>query len=194
MSLSVSHLTCPRHVAADRFQHLPHRRHRPSLLCCARYAAVSTGAAFTVGCGRAGELRDGVLLPTPNLSNKLNPNNVHYDRGAAAQYKTMSKADKETLWALDRSSSQSAVPHLQHVVPPPPNPWLGPAADMTPHAASLGTPGDLAGLLSHASSATLPSLGSAPVTHQDQRRWQERSLSHQSALLQRLATVGAGLL
>lgn len=44
----------------------------------------------------------GGAQPIPNLSNKLNPNNVHYDRDAAVHYKGMSKADKEALWATER--------------------------------------------------------------------------------------------
>ena len=38
-----------------------------------------------------------------NLSNRLNPNNVHFDRQLAAQYKHMSKHEKEALWAADRA-------------------------------------------------------------------------------------------
>ena len=38
-------------------------------------------------CPGAAEAGDAARLPTPNLSNKLNPNNIHYDREAAAQYK-----------------------------------------------------------------------------------------------------------
>ena len=38
-------------------------------------------------------------LPAVNLSNRLNPNNIHYDRVLAAQYKNMTKLEKEALWA-----------------------------------------------------------------------------------------------
>ena len=38
-------------------------------------------------------------VPNANLSNRLNPNNVHFDRDMAAHYKALSKADKEMLWA-----------------------------------------------------------------------------------------------
>ncbi|GIL69844.1 hypothetical protein Vretifemale_639, partial [Volvox reticuliferus] len=50
-------------------------------------------------------LLDEDLPPEPavNLSNKLNPNNIHYDRELAARYKRMSKAEKEALWAQDRA-------------------------------------------------------------------------------------------
>ena len=58
----------------------------------------------------AAEAGDAALLPTTNLSNKLNPNNIHYDREAASQYKTMSKADKEALWAHDRGRPQPPQP------------------------------------------------------------------------------------
>ena len=37
-----------------------------------------------------------------NLSNRLNPNNIHYDAELAARYKRMSKPEKEALWARDR--------------------------------------------------------------------------------------------
>ena len=42
-------------------------------------------------------------MPAVNLSNRLNPNNVHFDRPLAAQYKRMSKHEKEALWAADRA-------------------------------------------------------------------------------------------
>ena len=42
-------------------------------------------------------------MPAVNLSNRLNPNNVHFDRQLAAQYKRMSKHEKEALWAADRA-------------------------------------------------------------------------------------------
>ncbi|PNH06439.1 hypothetical protein TSOC_007210 [Tetrabaena socialis] len=50
-------------------------------------------------------LLDEDLPPEPavNLSNKLNPNNIHFDRELAARYKRMSKAEKEALWAQDRA-------------------------------------------------------------------------------------------
>mmetsp|Transcript_29893 Transcript_29893/g.76118 ORF Transcript_29893/g.76118 Transcript_29893/m.76118 type:complete len:715 (-) Transcript_29893:592-2736(-) len=44
--------------------------------------------------------------PAINLSNRLNPNNVHYDKELAARYKRMNKAEKEALWAQDRAMQQ----------------------------------------------------------------------------------------
>lgn len=49
------------------------------------------------------ESEDDLLMPAVNLSNRLNPNNVHFDRQLAAQYKRMSKHEKEALWAADRA-------------------------------------------------------------------------------------------
>lgn len=46
------------------------------------------------------------LLPAINLSNRLNPNNMYYDRDLAELYKNMTKAEKEALWADDRSQQQ----------------------------------------------------------------------------------------
>lgn len=46
------------------------------------------------------------LLPAVNLSNRLNPNNMHYDKDLAEMYKNMTKAEKEALWANDRSQQQ----------------------------------------------------------------------------------------
>ena len=37
--------------------------------------------------------------PNANLSNRLNPNNVNFDREMAAQYRNMNKTEKEMLWA-----------------------------------------------------------------------------------------------
>lgn len=48
-------------------------------------------------------------MPAVNLSNRLNPNNIHYDRVLAAQYKRMSKPEKEALWAQDRLMQQRAA-------------------------------------------------------------------------------------
>ena len=47
-------------------------------------------------------------LPAVNLSNRLNPNNVHFDTALAARYKRMGKAEKEALWAADRLQQQQA--------------------------------------------------------------------------------------
>ena len=44
------------------------------------------------------------LLPAINLSNRLNPNNMHFDKDLAELYKSMTKAEKEALWADDRST------------------------------------------------------------------------------------------
>jgi hypothetical protein len=57
--------------------------------------------------------QDDTPIPAINLSNKLNPNNIHFDRELASRYKRMSKAEKEALWAADRAAQQ---------VPPPPIP------------------------------------------------------------------------
>lgn len=46
--------------------------------------------------------------PAINLSNRLNPNNVHFDKELAARYKRMTKAEKEALWAQDRMLQQMA--------------------------------------------------------------------------------------
>lgn len=53
--------------------------------------------------GEEEESDDDSLMPAVNLSNRLNPNNVHFDRQLAAQYKRMSKHEKEALWAADRA-------------------------------------------------------------------------------------------
>lgn len=53
-------------------------------------------------------------MPAVNLSNRLNPNNIHFDRLLAAQYKRMSKPEKEALWAQDRlmqQQQQTQVPN-----------------------------------------------------------------------------------
>lgn len=52
-------------------------------------------------------------LPAVNLSNRLNPNNVHFDTALAARYKRMGKAEKEALWAADRLQQQQA--NLAHL-------------------------------------------------------------------------------
>lgn len=49
---------------------------------------------------------DDGTMPAVNLSNRLNPNNIHFDRLLAAQYKRMSKPEKEALWAQDRLMQQ----------------------------------------------------------------------------------------
>ena len=48
-------------------------------------------------------------MPAVNLSNRLNPNNIHYDRELAARYKRMSKPEKEALWARDREMQKQKV-------------------------------------------------------------------------------------
>jgi hypothetical protein len=53
-------------------------------------------------------------MPAVNLSNRLNPNNIHYDRELAARYKRMSKPEKEALWARDREMQKQKV----HIRPP----------------------------------------------------------------------------
>lgn len=49
---------------------------------------------------------EGPAEPAVNLSNRLNPNNIHYDRELAGRYKRMTKAEKEALWAQDRAMQQ----------------------------------------------------------------------------------------
>ena len=145
------------------------------------------------GCGRwcAGEAHAAALLPTANLSNKLNPNNVHYDREAAVHYKTMGKADKEALWAHDRVR-ETALAGLQARQLYVPSELGGPAnAQLLAHHASLeaGRPlssvAEVEGLLGRGGGGGLPSLGSLPSLSQ-------RGLSisqQQSAMLHRLGEV-----
>lgn len=64
-------------------------------LCCASRSPAAGG--------EEDESDDDSLMPAVNLSNRLNPNNVHFDRQLAAQYKRMSKHEKEALWAADRA-------------------------------------------------------------------------------------------
>eukprot|EP00803_Ostreobium_quekettii_P006304 evm.model.scf_1230.2 EVM.evm.TU.scf_1230.2 scf_1230:33987-46976(-) len=45
-------------------------------------------------------------MPQLNLSNRLNPNNVHFDGNLANRYKRMSKQEKEALWAEDRAQQR----------------------------------------------------------------------------------------
>ncbi|WIA09105.1 hypothetical protein OEZ85_008517 [Tetradesmus obliquus] len=67
----------------------------------------SPGAAGGGGSlGGLGEDELAAAEPAVNLSNKLNPNNIHFDRELAARYKRMSKAEKEALWAHDRALQQ----------------------------------------------------------------------------------------
>jgi len=49
------------------------------------------------------------FIPAVNLSNKLNPNNMHFDKRLAEQYKYMSKAEKELLWQQDRTEQLQAL-------------------------------------------------------------------------------------
>ncbi|KAL4447429.1 hypothetical protein ABPG75_004648 [Micractinium tetrahymenae] len=49
--------------------------------------------------GAAGS--DDGLVPVPNLSNKLNPNNIHYDPALAERYKHMNRREKDLMWAAD---------------------------------------------------------------------------------------------
>ena len=44
-----------------------------------------------------------------NLSNRLNPNNIHFDPELAACYKRMSKPEKEALWSRDREMQKQQV-------------------------------------------------------------------------------------
>ena len=48
-------------------------------------------------------------MPAVNLSNKLNPNNMHFDKRLAEQYKYMSKTEKEMLWQQDRTEQLQAL-------------------------------------------------------------------------------------
>ena len=54
-------------------------------------------------------LQDDLALPAVNLSNRLNPNNIHFDRELAARYKRMSKPEKEALWSRDREMQKHQV-------------------------------------------------------------------------------------
>jgi len=100
-------------------------RHAPVPgLCCIRLAGVpgSRGlpwlhdlrrweqriTAFEVLTRISVYMQDDAAMPAVNLSNRLNPNNIHYDRVLAAQYKRMSKPEKEALWAQDRLMQQRA--------------------------------------------------------------------------------------
>ena len=47
---------------------------------------------------------DDAPLPAVNLSNRLNPNNVHFDRELAAMYKRMNKHEKVRLSAIHLKS------------------------------------------------------------------------------------------
>ena len=47
----------------------------------------------------AADPNDPNAAPSINLSNRLNPNNIHFDRSMAEHYKALSKTDKEVLWA-----------------------------------------------------------------------------------------------
>jgi hypothetical protein len=49
------------------------------------------------------------FIPAVNLSNKLNPNNMHFDNRLAEHYKYMSKAEKELLWQQDRNEQLQAL-------------------------------------------------------------------------------------
>ena len=51
---------------------------------------------------------DDTPLPAVNLSNRLNPNNVHFDRELAAMYKRMSKHEKVRPSALHVTSHAAA--------------------------------------------------------------------------------------
>ncbi|KAL3163074.1 hypothetical protein ABBQ32_009494 [Trebouxia sp. C0010 RCD-2024] len=66
-------------------------------------AGASRAARSPAAGGEEDESDDDSLMPAVNLSNRLNPNNVHFDRQLAAQYKRMSKHEKEALWAADRA-------------------------------------------------------------------------------------------
>ncbi|KAA6429257.1 MAG: flowering time control FPA-like [Trebouxia sp. A1-2] len=66
-------------------------------------APTSRTARSLAAAGDEEESEDDLLMPAVNLSNRLNPNNVHFDRQLAAQYKRMSKHEKEALWAADRA-------------------------------------------------------------------------------------------
>ena len=74
----------------------------PALKGSAATATVRPARSVAAG-GEEEESDDDSLMPAVNLSNRLNPNNVHFDRQLAAQYKRMSKHEKEALWAADRA-------------------------------------------------------------------------------------------
>mmetsp|Transcript_13838 Transcript_13838/g.24221 ORF Transcript_13838/g.24221 Transcript_13838/m.24221 type:complete len:1341 (-) Transcript_13838:1298-5320(-) len=76
------------------------------------FAAKACGSAEGSEGGVVSELQQQLMedeaAPEPaiNLSNQLNPNNVHFDKELAVRYKRMSKAEKEALWAQDRAMQQ----------------------------------------------------------------------------------------
>ena len=65
--------------------------------------------------------QDDLAMPAVNLSNRLNPNNIHYDRELAARYKRMSKPEKEALWSRDREMQKLQVRAHSHpfILSPP---------------------------------------------------------------------------
>ncbi|KAL4856776.1 Flowering time control protein FPA [Chlorella vulgaris] len=67
--------------------------------------AVGSTAIGSTAVGSAtsadGSGSDDGLMPVPNLSNKLNPNNIHYDAELAERYKHMSRREKDLMWAAD---------------------------------------------------------------------------------------------
>lgn len=142
------------------------------LCCCAAmtplpmrtltYARCSANAktdSCLLLCKCAADAGDTALMPTANLSNKLNPNNIHYDRDAAVQYKGLSKADKETLWAHDRGRYDplSGVPPLGM-----PSPGYGAAEHLLAHHANLERPLNSTGI-PDSMLAGLP--GTLPMLH-----------------------------
>eukprot|EP00200_Dunaliella_tertiolecta_P014577 CAMPEP_0202392458 /NCGR_PEP_ID=MMETSP1127-20130417/92384_1 /ASSEMBLY_ACC=CAM_ASM_000462 /TAXON_ID=3047 /ORGANISM="Dunaliella tertiolecta, Strain CCMP1320" /LENGTH=2142 /DNA_ID=CAMNT_0048994965 /DNA_START=157 /DNA_END=6583 /DNA_ORIENTATION=+ len=106
--------------------------------------------------------------PAINLSNRLNPNNVHFDKELASRYKRMSKLEKESLWAQDRVLQQahsanpaaaSAALLTPNTLAPPPNASLAmpPPPHLRSHPPGQPTPNTDATM-----AARLFSMGLAP--------------------------------
>ncbi|KAL3134461.1 hypothetical protein ABBQ38_006317, partial [Trebouxia sp. C0009 RCD-2024] len=135
-------------------------------------ASASCAARSLAGDGDEDESDDDSLMSAVNLSNRLNPNNVHFDRQLAAQYKHMSKHEKEALWAADRArqhrlrelTEQSQMAGLRAAE-------LSQLTDLT-QAAMLSQPGDLSsGLMAQLGNYLKPSTP-APGLAPKHSTWQ----------------------
>ncbi|GAB4821624.1 hypothetical protein N2152v2_008670 [Parachlorella kessleri] len=56
------------------------------------------------------------LQSVPNLSNRLNPNNVHFDPELAERYKALSRREKDMLWATDQLMAAHQLAAQQQAV------------------------------------------------------------------------------